>query len=240
MRSTFKQLLQILICLLAASTQCRAQTQSWGAWAPVAKADCECPVPVDVCCKVANLVCERRDSAAVFTPGTNGRVLSALGRCLNCPTCCKRGDCGQINPLNCGVICSVSFTQSFNFSISPKITGDIAEAIKFELAATVGWTWQTNLVVTAKCEIAANACQRIVSRAAVSFVKNRKAQIVHQWRLSGSWINPGSCPSCPIPGTFFKACGETSSTATADIALTNDCENLCTDKCSPGECDTYN
>jgi hypothetical protein len=239
MKSSFARHTFVFLVSILSAAGCFAQTQTWGAWATVSKADCGCAPPVDVCCKITGLVCERRDSGVTVTPGTPGRVVGSIGKCKNCPPCCARGDCPDMAALNCGTTSTVSFQQSFSVSISPKISGELSEALKIELGVALGWSWQTQLTVTAKCEQAAMPCTRVIGQAYVDFTTNGTATVHHQWRLAGTWFNPGGCTSCPTPGVFFKACGDSMSTAKANIAVANDCSNLCTDKCSPGECDTY-
>lgn len=236
--------LQVISFLLAATfgaTVAVAQTTSWRGWVPVPRSEC-CAPPTDTntCCVTTALVCERRDSLPIVTPGTPGRILSLNSRCTNCPSCCP-GNCHANAPaVTCRSVLTAAFTQSFTFSLAPKIGGEVGEAIKLELGATLGWTWTTTLTAQGECQISSlQPCSRAVRRAVLDVVRNANAQILHQWRLSGNWASADCCCGCPIMGgVFVKACGEQASFAKMNLAVADDCEVLCTDKCH-GDCDTY-
>ena len=231
------RLLPTLVAVTFCACTAIGQTVSWRGWVPVPRSQC-CAPPTDAaaCCTTMALVCERRDSLPIMTPGAPGRILSVNSKCTNCPSCCP-ANCHQNAPsVTCRSVLTASFTQSFSVALAPKIGGELGETIKLELGITLGWTWTTTLTAQGECQI--SSLQRC-SRAVLDVVRNANARILHEWRLSGSWGNANCCCVCPIiPGRFVKGCGEEVSSAKMDLAVADDCEVLCTDKCH-GDCDVY-
>lgn len=134
--------IDFLACCLCGLTA--AGSPARGQAVIVPDAECTCPEGAVVAPQDCDVIwmCYRTNGSTYCTnPGTPKALVSQT---LNCDTCCP--ECHNNPPPTMTHVCtttvSLSRSRSFDFAISPQVSGDVG-AIKAALQLSFGWSGQT-------------------------------------------------------------------------------------------------